>query len=455
MRSSFAHSAAWRGALWITLVALVTTGFALTLQYVQTTHLIEKRRHAAVDDETAGLLDRYKSGGIPGLTMAIRHQLDLPRIHEFFYLLVSQDGKAIAGNLTEWPDTIAKTGYHNFETDIDNIRGTSIRRQLEARAVWLEDGSRLLVGDFSDQRQELRKRYIGALALSFIATAVVGLALGWLVSRRGLRFVADVSDVGDKFLSGRLTERIPVRGISDEYDRLAETINRCFAEVERLVGSLRVATDGLAHDLKTPLTRIRARLELAEMQHEVFVEPSITLDECRQDLDQLLSLINEMLALARAESAPTDQFAPVRIDALVTEMLEVYQPVADEKDVRLKVELSPASVLGLAPLLARLIANLLDNAVKYAPISSAITVMVRPSGEKIELIIADQGDGIPASAREMVLDRFYRLDQSRSKPGSGLGLSIVSAVASVHDAELKLGDNNPGLIVEVIFRRKS
>lgn len=444
-------SAALRGALWITLIALLTTGLALTLQYVQTTRLIETSRRAAVDDEAASLVQRYRDDGLEGLAQAIRQQQDVTRIHEFFYLLASPDGAPLAGNLVSWPDVVTQTGFHSFDTDVVNTRGQTVRRRFEARAVQLDGGVRLLVGNFSDQRDNLRERYLSALIWSFAATGIVGLALGWWLSRRGLNFVRDVSDAGEKFLSGRLAERLPVSARGDEYDRLAETINRCFGEVERLIGSLRAATDGLAHDLKTPLTRIRARLELAEMQDEATGPLHLAAEESRQDLDDLLVLINDMLSLARAETTPADQFVAVDLGAIVAEALEIFQPVAEEKGLRFDVEIESVSVWGLAALLARLIANLLDNAVKYGPPGSVLSVRLTREINAALLMIADQGEGIAPERHDHALRRFGRLDESRSTPGNGLGLSIVDAVARVHEAELRLGDNGPGLRVELRF----
>lgn len=433
------------------MIALVTTGLALTLQYLQTTRFIEARRHAAVDDEAADLLQRYRTSGLDGVAAAIRRQQDIPRIHEFFYLLATADGTPLAGNLLGWPPEVKETGFHSFQTDVAKIGGQSSRRWVEARAVQLDGGVRLLVGDFADQRQELRDRYLAALGLSMLATGVLGLALGWVYSRRGLRFVDEVSDAGEKFLGGRLTERLPVSGRGDEFDRLAETINRCFAEVERLVDSLRAATDGLAHDLKTPLTRIRARLELSELEDRSAEAEQATRDVIRQDLDTLLQLINDMLSLARAEATPASQFVSVDFAAIVHDALEIYDPLAEEKGIDLNASVGPARVHGHAGLLARLIANLLDNAIKFSPHGARVDVTLTSEADAARLVVADRGPGIAADQHEAVLRRFGRLDESRSTAGSGLGLSIVDAVARVHGAQLRFAENSPGLRVDVLF----
>lgn len=429
----------------------MTTGLALTLQYVQTSRLLEARMHALVDDEASGLVDRYRSEGLNGVARAIRRQQQVPRINPFFYLLALPDGAPIAGNLLAWPQDVGETGFHSFTTDVVNTRGAVSRRWVEARALVLDDGVRLLVGDFADERASLRQRYVSALFWSLLATGALGLLLGWIYSRRGLRFVEAVSDTGERFLAGRLGERLPVTARGDEYDRLAETINRCFAEVERLVGSLRAATDGMAHDLKTPLTRIKARLELADLRPGEGERLPAAVEEIRQDLDALIGLIEGALSLARAEAAPAASFTPLSLDAIVAEALELYAPLAEDKAITLEVGLDGARVTGSRSLLAQLVANLLDNAIKYTPQRGRIEVSLRSGQEGVRLTIADSGPGVPAEEREKALMRFHRLDASRSTPGSGLGLSIVEVVARVHNARLTLLDNHPGLRVEVAF----
>lgn len=445
------RTAALRGALWITLIALLTTGLALTIQYVQTTRLLDQRMHALVDDEASALIQRYQLEGVSGVANAIQRQQQIPRIHEFFYLLALPDGKPVAGNLMSWPGEIDEPGFHSFSTEVVNTRGASSQRRVEARAVELEGGFRLLVGNFADERRILRERYREALFWSLVATGFVGLLLGLWYSRRGLKFVEAVSDAGQRFLLGRFDERLPVSEKGDEYDRLALTINRCFDEVERLVASLRATTDGVAHDLKTPLTRIKARLDLAELGGASSRNSSEVIADVRQDLDDLLNLIENVLGLARAEALGATAFEHTSLDAIVAEAVELFEPVAGEKGVELIARIEPATLAGSRSLLAQLVANLIDNAIKFSPEGGHVVVALQQTGGKTELVVCDQGRGIPPESREQVLARFFRLDTSRSLPGSGLGLSIVAAAARLHRAELRLLDNEPGLRVVVTF----
>jgi len=450
-RRHLLHSAALRGALWITLIALLTTGLALTVQYIQTTRLLEARTHALVDDEAASLLARYHNDGVGGVVTAIRRQQDVPRINEFFYLLATSSGEPLVGNLLEWPIEVEQPGYHSFTTKVASTGEGWRERGVEARAIVLPEGFRLLVGNLSDERQALRDRYLSSLVWSLLATGALGLALGFWYSRRGLAFVDAASAAGESFLHGRLEERLPVSGRGDEYDRLALTMNRAFEEVERLVGSLRAATEGLAHDLKTPLTRIRARLELADLEKADVSRMREVMAESRQDLETILQLTEDVLGLARVEATALAHLALVRLDAIVAEALELYEPVAAERDIELVSRIEPAQLAGSRSLLAQMVTNLIDNAIKYTRAKGQVSITLENREGAIRLIVADNGPGIAEAQRERALQRFTRLDPSRSQPGSGLGLSIVAAAARVHRASLKLSDNAPGLRVEILI----
>lgn len=445
------RTAALRGALWITLIALLATGLALTIQYVQTIRLLDERMQALVDDEASALVHRYQVEGVSGVANAIEQQQQIPRIQEFFYLLALPDGRPVVGNLVGWPAEVNEPGFHSFTTEVVNTRGASSRRRVEARAIQLEGGFRLLVGNFADERAILRERYRDALFWSLLATGVLGLLLGLWYSRRGLKFVEAVSDTGQRFLLGRLDERLPVSSKCDEYDRLAVTINRCFDEVERLVGSLRATTDGVAHDLKTPLTRIRARLELAELDGALSRDAPEVIADIRQDLDTLLTLIENVLGLARVEAIGATGFDKLALDVIAAETIDLFDPVASDKGVELIARIEPAIVAGSRSLLAQLVANLIDNAIKFAPDGGQVRLELKQTEHGSRLTVSDNGPGIPAENREQVLARFFRLDSSRSLPGSGIGLSIVAAAARLHGAELQLLDNNPGLRVVVDF----
>ena len=450
-RSSRPHAVAFRGALWITLIALLTTSIALTIQYVQTTRLLEAQMRGLLDDEASSLVERYQAGGIAELAAFLRRQQELPRLNEFFYLLTAPDGTLLAGNLSGWPAEVDRTGFHRFRTEVIGANGEVRPRWIETRALLLDGRYPLLVGQFAEERTALREQYLAALFWSLLLTGVLGLLLGWWYSRRAFAFLDTVSRTGERFLSGHLTERVPVSGRGDEYDRLAATINACFREIEHVVRSLRAATDGMAHDLKTPLTRINARLELAELRAGSAEEMRRAIEESRSDLEGLLRIIEQILDLARTEATTAAAFVEVDLAAVVREVVELYEPVAEDRSVRIEARLDTTRLRGAPALLSQLTANLVENAIKYTRDHTVVSVEVEDRGDEAVLIVADCGPGIPAERRDEVLSRFVRLDQSRGEPGTGLGLSIANAAARVHRAKLELSDNDPGLKVTVHF----
>ena len=440
-------TAALRGALWITLIALIATGLALTIQYTQTVRLLDARVQASVDDEAAGLVDRYRREGPLAVARTVSRAVSRPRLTEFIYLMTDPAGNVISGNLAQWPAEIDRPGYRSFDTQVGRAGGGAIERRVAARTVVLGGEYRLLVGVLSDDRRLLRDRYVAALAWSLLATGGIGLLFGFWYSRRALAFLDAAVASGNRFRAGRLDERLPVTGRGDEYDRLAATLNHAFAEIERLVDSLRTATDALAHDLKTPLTRIRARLELEALQGRA----SDTSADLGVDLEAMLRTIDDTLRLARAEATLASEFVAVDLATIVTEAGELFGPVAEDRGVLLTVEAAPAIVRGARSLMGQLVANLFDNAIKYTPAGGRVVATVSRVTDGFQLRVADTGPGIPIEHRERVLSRFIRLDASRTAEGTGLGLSIVAVAASLHGASLTLSDNAPGLVVTVVF----
>lgn len=439
------RAAAFRGALWITLVALAATVVALTVQYTQTVTFLDRELKHLVDEEVKTLVAQYRRGGVANVEKHINPGALHVGAPDMLHLLATPRGDRLAGSLTEWPSASLVSGWHNVKV---RLRGADSRRWVLGRVVALDRDLLLIVGHVADDRRALQQSFLAALLWSVLATVVVGLGLGWWLSRRSLRFVDRAAESGSRFLGGSLSERLPVSSRGDEYDRLAEVVNACFAEVERVVIGLRAATDGLAHDLKTPLTRVKVRTELAIMKggsdplREEFLSTA-------RDVDALLRLIDGLLALAHAETAPAVSFEQFSLAEAVAEVIELYAPVAEDAGIALAVSLRPATMRGMRALLVQSAANLLENSIKFAPSGSVVVIETVTEGDRVRLIVADNGPGIPAHKRKDVLARFTRMDASRGTPGTGLGLSLVEVVVRVHNGTLHLHDNEPGLRVEL------
>ncbi|MFZ0846513.1 MAG: ATP-binding protein, partial [Pseudolabrys sp.] len=320
-----------------------------------------------------------------------------------------------------------------------------------ARVYQLPGGFRLLVGRDLDERERLYHIILDAGRYSIAIVLVLGLAGGLFVTRRVLRRVDAMTETTRTIMAGDLGERLPVAGTGDELDRLAENLNVMLERIEALMHGLKEVSDNIAHDLKTPLTRLRNRTEQALRSAKNEGEYRAALESTIEESDSLIATFNALLMIASAESGQArDNMTEFDAAEIANDIGELYEPLAEEKGIALKVEAeSAAPVNGNRELVSQALANLVDNAIKYAePINGAtaeIVVRALSQGDRILLTVSDSGPGIPEADRGHVVERFVRLEQSRSKPGSGLGLSLASAVARLHGGELTLEDNHPGL----------
>jgi len=319
----------------------------------------------------------------------------------------------------------------------------------------LPGGFRLLVGRDLDERERLYNIVLSAGRWSVAIVVILGLAGGLFVTRRVLRRVDAMTETTRTIMHGDLGGRLPVAGTGDELDRLAENLNIMLDRIEALMRGLKEVSDNIAHDLKTPLTRLRNRAEQALRSAKNENEYRAALENTIEESDGLIRTFNALLMIARAESGQArDDMSEFDAAEIAHDVGELYEPLAEEKGIVLKVEAdAPVPIKGNRELISQALANLVDNAIKYAEprndqINGApVQVVVRALGEgdRILLTVADSGPGIPEADRGRVVERFIRLEQSRSQPGSGLGLSLASAVARLHGGELTLADNEPGL----------
>ena len=311
-----------------------------------------------------------------------------------------------------------------------------------------------MVGRDLEERERLFGIIANAGQWSLALVIVLGLAGGFFVSRRVLSRIDAMTEKAQVIMAGDLAGRLPIAGTGDELDRLADHLNAMLERIEALMRGLKEVSDNIAHDLKTPLTRLRNRCEEALRGATSVADYRAVLEATIAESDDLIRTFNALLMIARAESGQArDNMTEFDAAEIARDVTELYEPLAEEKGLALTVEAPDAApVRGNRELVGQALANLVDNAIKYAePNGKAngepaeIIVRAGNDGERIMLSVADRGPGIPEADRGRVVERFVRLEQSRSKPGSGLGLSLASAVARLHGGELKLEDNHPGL----------
>jgi signal transduction histidine kinase len=455
---------------------LRTTAFKLTLVYLgifvlfaasllayfalNTRRLITEQITATVNGEVNGLSEQYGQGGLRRLVIVVDVRSRRPG--SSLYLVTTPSGEGLAGNVGSLePGVLDRPGW--LETNYHRLEAPEgAEHRALVRVVQLPGGFHLLVGRDLEERARLFGIVVNAGQWSLALVIVLGLAGGFFVSRRILSRIDAMTGTAQTIMAGDLSGRLPVAGSGDELDRLADNVNAMLERIEGLMHGLKEVSDNIAHDLKTPLTRLRNRCEQALRSAAGEASYRAALESTIAESDDLIRTFDALLMIARAESGQArENMTEFDASEIARDVGELYEPVADEKGIALKVEAAAAApVRGNRELVSQALANLIDNAIKYAgpngKVNGApaeILVKAGNDGERITLSVADRGPGIPDADRSRVVERFVRLEQSRSEPGSGLGLSLASAVARLHGGELKLEDNHPGLRTTIALPR--
>jgi signal transduction histidine kinase len=367
------------------------------------------------------------------------------------YLMVDPQLRPVAGNVPAWPKLDADKGkWFLFKVSVpfgDETR----EHEMRAQRFPLPGGYKMLVGHDVQERQDVKSLMMRGLIAAVAMTLLLGLSGGFWMGRRILAQAGAISAVATQIMRGDLSQRLPVRDADDEINTLAREINTMLDKIEQLTLGMRTVLDSAAHDLRTPLNRLQSTAEAAMMQLSVGSAERRVLERVTSEVDRMRSTLDALLRIALAETGTVAR-EPVNLSELVASVVELYAPVSDERGIILESSVaSGAQVLGSRQLLAQALANLLDNAIKFTPDGGHIRVQLRGPRSEPEVIVEDNGPGIPADKREIVLGRRVRLDEARRFPGSGLGLSLVAAVTKLHGAHLVLDDAGPGLRVSLKF----
>ena len=437
------------GVFHLTLVYMALFGASVAALsaffYWSTIGSLERQSDSVIEAELTGLAEQYQRRGVPGLVEIIQERARRDTEGRSVYLFVTPDLRPLAGNLGFWPEEFdRRTGWVNF-VKVDASRGDIPAR---ARVQQVGQGYMLMVGRANDELALLNQNFRRALIWGIGLTTGLALAGGLLMSLQAQRRVADINRTTRQIIAGDLSRRIPSTGSNDEYEELANNLNTMLDRIENLLSGLRHVGDSIAHDLRGPLTRLGNQLELLAAEKQPSSEG---LAMCAQQAERLLATFNALLRIARVESgAYRSAFADLDLSQIVADICDLYQAAAEDHSMQLSSEIAPSiRVFGDRELLAQVLTNLLDNAIKYSPDGGRIDVSLGTDGDRAVVTVADNGPGIPASERDRVFERFARLDQARSKPGNGLGLALVKAVAEQHGGSLQLSDNVPGLIVRL------
>lgn len=441
---------------------LIFSGLSvLILVYVawQATRLVEQQTAATVNAEITGLAEQYRQGGIRRLAEVIDERTREPGAASL-YLLTDFTGAPIAGNIGALPARLlADPGTREIEYSRSDGGRVGEHTAL-VEVIALAGNYRLLVGRDLGERERLRRVMLTAMGWSLILIIGAGFVGGVFIARRVLVRIDAMSATSRTIMAGDLSGRLPVTGSGDEFDRLALSTNDMLERISELMAGMKEVSDNIAHDLKTPLTRLRNRAEEALRRSGDAEQMRDALEAVIAESDALISTFNALLIIARAESgAARDLMQPVDLGELVRGVAELYEPLAEEQGVTMQVS-APAGVSAIASreLLGQAVANLLDNALKYgAPVQGTpplLTVALESDAAENRLVVADHGAGIAAEDRARAQERFVRLEASRSRSGSGLGLALAAAVAHLHGGTLRLEDNAPGLRAVIALPRR-
>ncbi len=437
------HSAGVRFAvIYAVLLALSAAALAVFLWWA-TAGLLDRQTEAAIQADAQSLSERFATGGLPALVLTIEDRLTQDVEDDAIYLLIDPAQRRIAGNLERWPQAVIASGAW-YELPIERA---GMRSLAVVQNYALPGGFRLLIGRDVQVRAQLRTLLTDALLWAILVVVVMA-SIGALVVRSLFRrTLASVSATASAIAAGDFAQRVQLSGRGDEFDQLAETINDMLDRMARLMEGVREVSNAIAHDLRTPITRARARLEDAALHAETVPELRGAIERATADLDGIVAVFQALLRIAEIEAGSRRAaFARIDLAPLIADVAELYGAVAEEKGIKLAVRAPEhLPVYGDRDLIQQALANLLDNAVKFSPAGGAVRLSASATPAGVEIVVADQGPGIPAEDRARATERFFRGEIARNTPGSGLGLALVLAVAQLHGGGLRLETEQPGL----------
>lgn len=449
------RTTAFKLSLAYLLIFTLFAAFVLGYVAFNARTLLFEQANATVDAEISGLAEQYNAGGIRRLVAVVESRSRQPG--SSLYLVTTAAGETLAGNVSTLNGAaFDKPGQRVIEYRPSDEPDAREHRAL-VRVYVLPGGFRLLVGRDLSETERLRDVIRRAMGWSLLLVGVMAFLGGWFVTRRVLGRIDAMTDTTRGIMAGDLSGRLPIAGTNDELDRLAKNLNDMLDRIGELMAGMREVSDNIAHDLKTPLTRLRNGAEEALRTARTAEDFRRTLEDTIDEADGLIRVFNALLMIARAEAGNAREgMTDFDASEVARDVAELYEPLAEEAGVPLRVETDGRLPLhGSRELVGQAIANLVDNAIKYAsPEAEAavaadaqgeVVVSARRDGEGVAISVADRGRGIAAEDRARALERFGRLETSRTRPGSGLGLSLAAAVARLHGGSLRLEDNGPGL----------
>jgi signal transduction histidine kinase len=426
----------------------------ILITYFTASSAMREQVRRSIEDDMRAMLVEAASGGMHSIISEIDERLQDPEAPSDYYYFADSSGKKLAGNLEHIArfEGWREASFSAQEIHDDKLAGDA-DHELWGKGTILPDGSFLFAGEDAYTVIVAQDAILYSFALSMAVALFLAILAGIFASQRFLSRIDAINVTSSAIMDGRLKERIPIRGASDEMDRLSANLNKLFDSNQKLLESLKHVTTNIAHDLRSPLSRLRQGLESARISGGSKKAYEAAVDAGIEDADRLLATFSGLLRIAQIESGSRKAgFRSLSLSDIVERVASAYKAVAEDQSKRLHAAIEPAvQMVGDRDLLVQMFANLVENAIRHTPHRTEIVLKLASDRAGIIAEVADSGPGIPEAERDRVFERLYRLDTSRSTPGSGLGLSLVAAVAALHGIEIALGDNHPGLRVILKF----
>lgn len=456
-------TAARLSALYLLLFSVCAVLLVFYMTSVAARFVVTQTRTAIVEEINS--LDRaYRRGGLRRLVVEIDRRSRAPGAN--LYMIADETGRILSGNVTALqPGVLDEDGWKNrpftyarFGDERSVVEDPERAPRAIAQVLSIQNGLRILVGRDIGEPEQFRGIVRRALSLALLIMGLGGLVIWLFVGRRALRRIDGMSAATARIMDGDLSGRLPVTPANDEFDRLSQSLNTMLGRISLLNDGLRQVSDSIAHDLKTPLTRLRNKAEKAQAAGADTAAMREALDDITAEADHLIKIFNALLLISRVEAGYTKEpLEPVDLDEIASGLVELFEPVAEDDGAVLTFEgRGPTMVRGNRELIGQTLTNLIENALKYGRPAGDEPARIRvridqPDQARIILSVADNGPGVPEADRERVLGRFVRIDESRSESGSGLGLSLVAAIMALHGGKIALHDAEPGLRVDLSF----
>ncbi len=446
----FFRSSAVRLALAFVLVTTAATTAVFGLVYLQIREANEQRNRLILEDEAAKSADRPVNE--LRLAFEVRLTHDLRRID--YAALFDPDRKMIFGNIDALPPIPLDGKSHYIAASPAPGLGNRLEPAIFVARV-RPDGNIMLLGRSLLETLAFRRIVLNALAAGLAPMLLLALAIGAFFARRASRRLTAIHDTIARIMKGDTHLRLPVRSRSDTIDKISEDVNLMLDEIMRLLVQIKGVSDNIAHDLRSPLAVVRAQLERG-LESSSDEQLRTMVKQALDHIDRAMLTVAALLRLAEVEYGPkSSRFAPVDLSAICTELFEFYEPLATSKSIKMTLEVqSPVRILGDGDLMREAISNLIGNAIKFTPENGTVNVSATLEGGCPVIRVRDSGIGVDPGERDKIFQRFYRTASGHRVPGSGLGLSIASAIAKIHDFDLRFDDNNPGAVFEMVGRKK-